>query len=197
MIEISIIGTAGRGTDAHRLNNTVYQTMVKTVTRLINTITKEETKIISGGAAYADHIAVELFLQDKAKALTLHLPSPWDYEQKKIFDIGIFDWKQNPGGTANHYHRKFSNVVGKNTLLEIDNAIKKGAEIAVGDGFKNRNTEIARADICIALTFGNGVFLKEGGTSDTMTKYLKTHQTNNKSYHIDLHTMTLFKGAKI
>jgi hypothetical protein len=63
MTTISIIGTAGRGEDGDRLNLDVYTKMYRKAKQLVDEIEPvvENQHLVSGGAAYADHLAVLLF----------------------------------------------------------------------------------------------------------------------------------------
>ena len=62
--------------------------------------------LVSGGAAWSDHVAVELFLSDEYDGLTLHMPCKWI--RKEHYDNGSYSWQTNPGKLANSCHRKFS-----------------------------------------------------------------------------------------
>ncbi len=67
-----------------------------------------------------------------------------------------------------------SEARGASSLIEIQAAIERGAEVKSGaGGFKERNTDIAnQADAMLAFTFGTGAELKDGGTADTWRKFL-------------------------
>jgi hypothetical protein len=81
-------------------------------------------------------------------------------------------------------------------LAEINQAIRRGAEVKVTPGFKERNTQVAQdADVLIALTFGDGPSLKDGGTRDTMEKFLR--RRHGTSFHVDLHNMAVHSPATI
>jgi hypothetical protein len=54
-----------------------------------------------------------------------------------------------------------------------------------------RNTKVAEeADIILAMTFGTGAYIKDGGTADTVRKYFAI-SGHNVGYHYDLNTLTL------
>jgi hypothetical protein len=197
---VAIIGTAGRGNDAKKLNETVYHEMLSIAEQLLRKVEQPYT-VISGGAAWADHVAVSLFLQGKVLKLRLYLPCEFDLVKRRFVDDGTIDWKVNPGGTANHYHDLFSNKLSKDTLGEIGNAIEDGAEVIAGGGMLGRNVKVARdATHVISFTFGDKEFLKDGGTANTMATYLKERKNANlldNSYHVDLNTMRIYKGARV
>jgi hypothetical protein len=89
-------------------------------------------------------------------------------------------------------------VLGESSLREIALAIQKGATVDVGAGFHDRNTAISNVDVLIAYTFGSGPYLKDGGTADTMSKYLKSHSGSaNLSYHVNLPSLEVFAGAQV
>lgn len=169
MSTLGIIGTAGRGPDGDRLKaNPGYWRTMQAVAQIVCTIT-QPTGLVSGSAAYADHLAVQLYLDDLVPALTLHMPVEWTGHGFKETG-GRFD----AGRTSNYYHSLFSAAMGIDSLAEIQRAIECGAVVHCGaGGFKERNTEIAReADVMLAFTFGEGAKLKPGGSEDTMIKYL-------------------------
>ena len=96
-MKLAIIGTAGRGDDGARLRDqpSYWRTMLAISQAVIAVI--RPTGLISGGAAYADHVAVRMFLQGEVGSLTLCLPSEWtDHGFRERFD------KFDAGRTANH-----------------------------------------------------------------------------------------------
>lgn len=158
MKTVSIIGTAKKFD---------FKTAVKKAEDYIeNYISKDwkEIHLVSGGAAYGDHIAVRLFLAHPESSLTLHLPCKFD---KKYEDTGLKDWRTNPGNTANYYHSLFSKNEGINSLNEIEQAILAGANILVYKGFHKRNLEVAKSDIVLAFTYSKGNSPTDGGTKHT------------------------------
>jgi hypothetical protein len=81
-------------------------------------------------------------------------------------------------------------------LAELHQAISCGAQVTVTQGFKQRNSKVANdADLMVALTFGEGATLKDGGTLDCMTKFLQRHA--GESAHVDLHTMQVYCPAVV
>lgn len=184
MERITIAGTAGRKDDAALLDRDIYDSMVEKTLETILETSKENGTItlVSGGAAYADHIAVKLFLtHPDIFRLKLYLPAPFEKGQFK--DTGERDWRSNPGGTINYYHKKFSQKTGINSFLEIQKAITIGAEVETHDGFFARNAKMAESEIAICLTFGKDG-IKDGGTKNMADAYLKKHKVNPKLIHI-------------
>jgi len=172
-VRVSIIGSAGRKEDASKMDKGLYLDMFKKAYSFLDRYHLLNTAaLVSGGAAYADHLAVSLYLNDSVPELKLYLPSRFDVTESKFF--GYPDSKY-----ANYYHREFSLKMGGNTMLGISKAIAKGAETEVVMGFKNRNLEVAKCDLMIAFTFGPGNKPKE--RSGTL------HTWNNSNAPIKIH----------
>jgi hypothetical protein len=200
---IAVIGTAGRYEDGDKLSIQKYEEMNSIVEKLAAKLQKESNSVVlvSGGAAWADHVAVNVFNKGLASKLRLHLPCAFDASVPEFEDAGVEDWMTNPGRISNLYHRKFSQKIGQDSLKQISDAIDLGAEIVIGGGFHERNTRIAKdATHLIAFTFGSGDTLKDGGTADTLGKYLKLRKKFNQpndSFHVDLNIMKIHKEAKV
>jgi hypothetical protein len=196
MHTLSIIGTAGRAEDAHKLKRGSYQLMYNNAREAVKRA--QVSTLVSGGAAWADHLAVSLFLNNEVDQLILHLPAP--------FEHGQYVEGSKAGGIANYYHRKFAKTIaaevsGISTLDDIGIAIEKGARIHVYNGFFERNLEVARSDLILAYTFGtaDGKYmpgepgfgdakaagLKDGGTAHTWNH---AHSALAKR-HVNLHTL--------
>jgi hypothetical protein len=129
--------------------------------------------LVSGGAAWADHIAVSLFLDRFMHcSLELHLPCPFDLTVPAYQDDGSRDFRKNPGGTSNYYHRQFSQKMGGNTLTGLRKAIRSAnCEIIIGKGFHDRNSGIAKVDCMLCFHFaGRGATKPKGGSLDTWNK---------------------------
>ena len=159
---IAIIGTAGRSqvpslTEWYKMSQDV------------ETRVKKSDIVISGGAAFADHLAVKLFLEDKVQGLKLRLPA-------KIKDNYFEGGYGTAGGTSNYYHSKFSTLLGINTVGEIQKAIEKGADVTYETEKSNRamfirNEKVANeSNAMIAYTYGEGDLPNDGGTRDTWNK---------------------------
>jgi hypothetical protein len=179
MKSISIIGSAGRGKDAERLDRDLYDAMYRETLATIGEHGIDEA--VSGGAAFADHVAVRLFLSNVVASLRLYLPATFD---GRAF-VPNARVHSNPGKTANHHHADFKASCGVDGLSEIRDAIAKGAKVEVYSGFKRRNLEVAgNCTHMQAFTFGTkatSVFLpdhpgftsaeeaglKDGGTAHT------------------------------
>lgn len=192
---VSIIGTAGRQADVlKKLNLKLFQKMVAAVEKCIREDfqldLKDDVCLVSGGAAWADHIAVQLFLEEKCDNLRLYLPCPWDTLQRKFVDNGDYGkhaWRTNPGRSANDYHRKFQQKTGILSLEEIQLAKNvKDRRSIVNDtfhGFHDRNKAVAKSEYMIALTFTDSV--SGGGTAHTWSLCKSPHKI-----HINLNQLS-------
>lgn len=180
---LAVIGSAGRKEDAihvsRPLYNAMYWHLLKTLVDL------GPIAVVSGGAAFADHLAVRAFLEGHCTGLRLHLPAEFRNGRFVEGGGGRFD----PGRIANWYHRNFSTACGLDSFSEIEDAIRKGAHVTVGRSFHERNTTVANdASAMIAFTFGEdespiilgpesegfldhrAAGLCDGGTADTWAK---------------------------
>lgn len=177
-MKLAVIGTAGRKQDAERLNKDIYNKMYKNLSDHIESLDYEgKITLISGGAAWADHLAVDYFINNLKKSrLELYLPS-------KFEDCKFVGSKH--GEIANYYHKKFSDKTSKRTLLEIETAQVAGAKFYFYSNFFERNSHVAQnCDAMIAYTFSSSdESPADGGTSDTWKKCKsenKTHVNLNK-----------------
>lgn len=205
MKTISIAGSAGRKDDGYKLHAGLYASAQDAVTNLLATFREDGSQIhlVSGGAAYMDHLAVRIFLAGLADKLTLHLPCKWDRVHRRLEDTGEFNWAKNPGGTANALHRKFQKKTGVDSFGEMAKAIAHpNCTVTVSPGFHARNVLMAESDILIALTFGHGAKVKDGGTAHTCQTYLdrvRAAGAENLSWHIDLNKQPpqTWKGIEV
>lgn len=170
IINIGIIGTAFRKHEAKKLNNVIYDKMYNKLCELLKEIQKtnptKQLHLISGGAAGADHLAVQYYLSENKNLCepTFYIPAKWI---DKKFDI------LGDGSAANYYHETFSKVLyndKRKTLNELDQVAQF---FQTGRNFKERNTLIARqaTDYLIAFGFVDDLNKEKfGGTVDTWKK---------------------------
>lgn len=157
---LAVIGTAGRGADGTKLTPFHWTAMVAAAYEVA--LSEKVTDLVSGGAAWADHVAVAMSGSFPVK---LYIP-----EWERDLDIAAF------------YHRRFSGVIKEDTWSQV-HAV---SNIVNHRGFKDRNTLVARdADVSIAMTFGDGPNVKDGGTADTVRKMACP------GYHFDLNNLSL------
>lgn len=201
---VGIIGSAGRGTDGYFLSSKLFLRMLEISYKICCKYSEHpetEIDLFSGGAAFADHVAVKLFLDKKVQGLTLYLPC--DYEIGKDQCLIPFDkYKDreekrpngydpsNPGPTMTKYHKQFSQKCQLNSLKELIEAKEAGAILNTETkGFKQRNTKVAESvQLLIAFTFGEGNVPKDGGTSDTWDKSTKAVRVHIPLKLLDMNT---------
>lgn len=186
---LGIIGTAGRGDDAALLNFSLYDRMYQLVERAVSDMLVLDGDmmpftLISGGAAWSDHLAVLFFLLNRERypnmALRLELPAKFDTKRREFVSEG-----GRSASTANLYHRKMSSVLwgrenDNGSLDDIAAIVLLSKEpdslitvtttpdtYGFGSFFK-RNAEVARLSTCLmAFTSGgpNGTTAPESGFS--------------------------------
>ncbi len=159
---IAIIGTAGRD-KRMPMPPSLWDWMCHDATTRV----PAGTHLVSGGAAWADHFAVYLFLTGHAERLTLHLPAPF-VNGRFVGGYGT------SGGAANYYHDRFSHVISQRTLRQLADCIDHTTcdvthePVALGyHAMFARNRRVATADFLFAYTFGTGDIPADGGTRDT------------------------------
>lgn len=164
---IVVIGTAGR-TNRERLSPVMYRGAYQHFGRFCAQF-PQPWRFHSGGAAWMDHLAVLAFLTtaDQGSTLDLYLPADWVWTVPQFEDTGERDWRTNPGGTANYYHKLFSGLMRANTLQDIETARRRGAVLHVIPGFRERNAVVAtKGDVVAAYTWGQER-PEDGGTQHT------------------------------
>lgn len=204
----AIVGTAGRKEDANRLSANHFKAMLECARLLLQQFKESDygvDTLVSGGAAWADHVAVKLFLNKEVPNLKLFFPCQFlgqvagfdptplnDHERQKGYSTGE---------TANRLHARFTRKMGFNSLGELELAIQQGAKVFVPKGgFYGRNALVAQSDIILAMTFGEKEWLKDGGTAHTVMTYLNRVKKKgffDKSFHYDLNSGEIFAGARV
>ena len=205
-VTFAIVGSAGRKDDASRLSKNHFEAMCECSRQLLQQFNESDYNVntlVSGGAAWADHVAVKLFLNKEIPKLKLFLPCPYLTEARQYDPTPIVSTEQKkwaPGEIANVYHNKFTRKVGFNSLTDILLAMEQGAEIYVAKGFYARNALVAQSDIILAMTFGDHEWVKDGGTAHTILTYLnrvRKYGFFDKSFHYDLNSGEIFCGARV
>lgn len=130
----------------------------------LRTIEKYDTNTLivkSGGSCWSDHIAVVLFLQGKIRHLSLHLPCNILYDDKS--EQYTFDASNQSGCMLNARFKEFSDVMGRNCIKDIVDAVRMGCKYTVYNGFFARNRVVAECDVLIAYSMGKSK-PEKGGT---------------------------------
>lgn len=167
VFNVAVIGTAGR-TKGKTYDLDLWCKMWDDACKRFDPA--KEYRLVSGGAAWADHLAVELFLAGKVQALTLHLPSVFGIHTSRFVGPNA-----SSASVANFYHEKFTAATGIDGRRQISEAAQKdGCKIteqpsAAGyGGMFARNDLVAKdAQACLAYTWGEGSEPKDGGTNYT------------------------------
>jgi len=174
---LAVVGTAGRRYDGKKLTAQTFARMTQVAIAHILQEFPSGVNLVSGGAAWADHVAVELYLQAQQRddlnipSLTVYLPCQWDAKAECPRDSS-----RSPHATAStmvSYHATFSKHIGRNSVKELARASEFGAVIdETGGGFHARNTRVARACThLLAFTFASGdAPSTDSGTFDTWAK---------------------------
>lgn len=170
MVVVSICGSAGRNNNHLKITPLLFEKLYNLFLFIINKIEinkGEKINLLSGGAAFIDHIAVKLFLNFPDR-FNLHLALPCNFHKNE------FEYYSSTGKTANYYHKLFSEQMSSqqkvNSLREISEAVEKGAAFSIHKGFKARNSLIANCDYLLAAGFSS---CPTGGTKDTYDKCVK------------------------
>jgi len=163
---IAIIGTAGRDKN-HPMTRELWVAMHEDLHERVS----PQDHLVSGGAAWSDHLAVHAFLQGWVAGLSLYLPAP-------LAATAFAGPARSSAAAANYYHEKFSRILGESTIAQIHEAIARGAQVSCEPsvpgygGFFSRNLKVAKAArAIIAYTFGEGNEPADGGTRDTWDKF--------------------------
>ena len=186
---LAIIGSAGRREPIERSH---WRMMLGCARELAGEL--GVTRLVSGGAAGADHVAVRLFL-DGLLPLTLELGADWDFEALSYVESGSGNWMTDPGRTLNRHHRAFQESAGVESFEDLQLALRACEWRAHRSGLWGRNTVVANADVLLAMTFGAGRQMAQGGTADTCRKYRR--RGGESIYHLDLHTGRLYPDAAV
>ena len=178
LTRVSIIGSAGRLGDGERMSRDLFISMVRKAEHLISNVfklTKSDVALISGGSAWADHVAVRLWLEsvadtdspDSFSGLRLYLPCAFD----STSDGSPPMFHGSVGERLNELHASFTNKMKCefDSRTDIVCAHALGAELNYQyPGFHNRNRQIGQSEYIIAFTWGeSNVFPKAGGTKHT------------------------------
>lgn len=209
-VRLAIIGSAGRNDDALPLSQRpefFLGRMLDAGRAIADRV--GATALVSGGAAWADHIAILLFLSDPERfELHLHLPAllkhhPTDRQAMFYLDTGSRQNGSNPARVSNELHEAFgtqlaSHKPGWSPFHDLRKAFfHPRVTTTTSAGFEPRNARVAAdSDFALAMTFGDGPVLKKGGTAGTLSAFLKQHDAST-AYHLDMGSMRLCRNAAL
>jgi hypothetical protein len=208
-IYVSVIGFAGWIPDDvaayATLDAAFYERMVAKAEQLIYSNPTRRVALASGGAAWADHVAVTLFLRHPTTTtMQLYAPCSWDaatnrFKAHTITEVGGDEVKLQKSTEAaeelNSRHEEFSAAIGRDTRAEIgriatlcDGTMHRCGVINVAHpGFKARDIQVARHadDLLFAFSWVRGPVPLFGGTLHT---WEKAEDTMFK-YHVSLYEL--------
>jgi hypothetical protein len=183
MIRLAIIGLSGRNpSDAKILDNKHLEWAQMNVQLYIDevlNIDKNKIILVSGGSAWMDHVAIQLFIQGGYGGLELYLPSEFNVKSKKYKNT-------HEGRKLNELHSACQNKTGLSIFEELTYANQKNTniKIVIKRGFIQRNTLIAKnCDHLLSFTFDKNQ-PSGGGTLDTWNKVL-----HENKLHISLNNI--------
>lgn len=144
-MRIGVIGTAGR--DSRVLTKEHLRFARR---RSISFLRERDAKcLVSGGSAWMDHVAVQLFDRGYVEQLVLCLPA-------RLLPSGRFE-NTNEGRRLNELHQKCQEITGYPVFEELARIQElPGLTVHIDRGFAARNRRIARlSDHLLAFTFGH------------------------------------------
>jgi hypothetical protein len=165
-LRVAIVGFSGRSVAAPPavLTKKLFDAMVAAARNIITEqfgLALGSVLLVSGGAAWADHVAVALALSidGDIRRLRLYLPGPIDAQTGRIVDSPC-------AHQANTLHERFAEQAGVRSLAELAEACAGGADVRSGRGFLARNRLIAGdADYMIAFSWSDTAEPLDGGTA--------------------------------
>ncbi len=186
---LGVIGTAGRD-KTKVMTARLFNSMCHYLWQLINDY-GEPVNLVSGGAAWADHTAVVVWLKlmeqehPNVGKLTLHMPAPWDWDNKRYADSKC-------GGVSNHYFERMNWRTAEDHLGELELVQRLAgcectyapASAGMGSFFQRNSLVAQQSDFLLAFTWGESESQPaDGGTLDTWNK------CRGIKSHVPLHTL--------
>lgn len=168
MIRLAIIGTAGRKPNQYQILSLDHMKWIAdTVKCYIEFVLEKSTNeiiLVSGGSAWVDHVAIQLYLEEKFAGLELYLPANFDTKNKKYEST-------HEGLILNKLHNDCALKTNVDVFKELCEVVADpDVKIIIKKGFFQRNTLISQNnDHLIAFTFVTGAPIS-GGTYDTWKK---------------------------
>jgi hypothetical protein len=191
---VAIMGTAGQDpskedvVDAHLWKVMVHcaRQVLTRVFSLDASSSTETVQLISGGAAIADHVAVQLYLESSSTVgtsapspyhLSLHLPCRWDPDRKE------YDARSYEGRRSNALHVQFARQASfpsvRTSLQQLHDVVHQSSAarstskaaanrvtVQEHSGFVQRNSFVAReAQYVLAMTWSSPSALAPVGES--------------------------------
>jgi hypothetical protein len=174
------MGTDGRGDNWRLHGKPLFNQMVAAVRRVIEQewhLDWTQVDLVSGGSAWVEHTAVELFLQRPVvmgpsgpvghagppaapSSTTLTLHTPVAFVADRYVDTPTAHWTMRTAGQSmNFQHRWFIKAAQVDSMVQIAQALSMtGASMTVHPTFEARNAALAASDRVIALTLADSTF---------------------------------------
>jgi hypothetical protein len=168
MIRLGIIGTAGRNPNQLKKLSTYHMQWINdTIKSYIEFVIEKnpnEIILVSGGSAWVDHVAIQLYLEGNFGGLELYLPTNFDKKIKKFEPT-------YEGNILNLLHSACAEKIGHSVFDDLYEVVTDpNVKIIIKKGFFQRNTLISQNnDHLIAFTFDK-IAPSNGGTHDTWSK---------------------------
>ena len=190
---VGIVGFAGATlleTQRQQLSAELYAQMVASARRYINETLQlrwDQVTLVSGGAAWADHVAVTLFLAHPEARLVLQLPCHFVATLKQFAASSPRERARRTVATVVGLHRSFSACLGCDSVGQLSQAVAVGAKVCVWPaGFLRRNSAVADlSQRLLAFTWAPGGAPRSGGTHDTWQKYGRSGR-KVAAQHVDM-----------
>ena len=170
-ITISIIGASGNN---QHLSKQIFERAKDNLKTTIKNLPYSPSQIIltSGGSSGIDHLAILLYLKSLSTepfaGLILHFPCGWN---GKFYSKNQYDLKATNLLTL--LHSAFSYEIKRDSIHDIILCVQHPKCYHKSYmGFFQRNDEVAKCDILIAMTFSSGNKPSDGGTAYTWKKSL-------------------------
>ena len=134
LFKLAIVGVSGRNPiDKKRLEAKHMAWMLANSTDYIKNVLQLDPAniiLVSGGSAWADHIAVQLYLTMEFAGLELYLPSVFDVKHKRYVNT-------HEGRALNTYHAECAEKTNIDCFTDLQRAIhgKNKAKVTVKRGF--------------------------------------------------------------
>lgn len=185
---LAVSGSTGKNEDGDHISPLMYDNAYDI---LIDTMNEaKDFELISGGCAFADHLAVRAFNEGIATKLILSLPAEFSnkYENSKF------------GKIANHHHDHFNKICNLNSFEEISQAINNGAEVYFCKDFFDRNNVIIdNSNKLIVFTFDQKTIIDDYYISTNRNANIPPPSVRdawNKAKHFKFKRHVGYKGMR-
>jgi len=196
MIKLAVLGETGRDPAMAKHLRADHMLFIKeTILNFIESILKVSPSnviLVSGGSAWAEYCAVQLYLEHEFGGLDLYLPSKFDHKQKKYINT-------HEGRTLNALLEHCQEITGQDVFLDLTKVVarslvlaktsretggkpikKHNINITIKRGFKQRNTLIAK-NTNYLLVFALDEYSPKSG--DLLHTWIKFADDCNKFYY--------------